>query len=106
MPAKRTRQREESTVPVTLQWGDILSLPTLYANQVYISHAGPEFYIVFGEVQVPVLTNAQPGQLHELTVRPVARLAVTPEAMMQIADAVARNVAAYQEHLADSRKEE
>lgn len=86
----------EGLVQARLRWQDTAGLPTLYANQVYITHAGTEFYVVFGEVQLPVLVNVRPEDIGELEVKPVAKLVFTPEAIIPIVEAMADNLRSFQ----------
>jgi hypothetical protein len=84
---KRAKEgQEEEAVQLRLRWQDHSQLPTLYANQVYMTHAGNEFYVIFGEVQLPVLVN------------------VTPETISPIVDAMAENVRKFLER--QERREE
>ena len=93
--AEQTQEKhgsQDGTVQIRLRWQDASDLPTLYANQVYITHAGTEFYVVFGEVQLPVLTNKKPEELEELQVKPVAKLVFTSEGIVPVVQAMADNV--------------
>jgi len=95
-------------VRLRLRWQDASDLPTLYANQVYISHAGGEFYVIFGEVQQPVLVNLTPEELQkiaEVEVKPVVKLVFTPETMISIAEAIADNIRKFQQRQ-EGRKED
>jgi len=99
--------QEEEAVQLRLRWQDHSQLPTLYANQVYMTHAGNEFYVIFGEVQLPVLVNVTPEELEktqEIQVKPVAKLVFTPETIIPIVDAMAENVRKFLER--QERREE
>ena len=88
----------EGVVQLKIRWQDAHDLPTLYANQVYISHAGGEFYVLFGELQQPVLINVTPDELAEegeVPVKPVAKLVFTPECIATISEALQDNVRKY-----------
>ena len=39
---------EEKGIPIF--WGDDKDIETYYVNQMFISHIGGEFYIIFGEL--------------------------------------------------------
>lgn len=77
---------------------------TVYANQLVISNAGPQFYLLFGEV-VPPLTTEQADLPKELPVNVVARIAVAPEAMIEMAKAIHENVTRYQDRPKTTRRE-
>ncbi len=82
---------------VKLRWDDNTGLPTVYANQAIVSHAGGhEFYLIFGEALVPAVV-LQGESIEEVHVRPVAKIALTPQTMMRVADAVQQNVARFKE---------
>jgi len=84
---------------VPLKWGDIEELPTLFANHAIVSHAtGDEFYIIFGESGPPgeVLRGERPSQV---TIRPVAKIALSPGSMLRIAKAIHTNAQNWQKKL-------
>lgn len=102
MPAKRpSRKRAAAEEPkkvtsgefaVALQWPQRDDLPTIYANQLFISHAGAEFYLLFGEAVPPVIWD--PASVPEtIEVKPVARLAISPTAMIRMNEVINQNVA-------------
>lgn len=103
MPAKRTsRKRTAAVAPpkatsgeitIALRWAPNESLPTLYANQLFISHAGGEFYLVFGEVVPPAGLVDASSVPEYLEVKPVARLAISPTTMIRMAEVISQNVA-------------
>ena len=90
-------------VTIKLVWDEAANVPTVYANQLYITHAGNEFYLVFGEM-TPVYRIDMANPPEQLEIKPVARIAVTPENMVRFADAIAENMASFKERL-DELKE-
>ena len=83
--------REERDVEIPLQWPEKVDLPTISANRLFISHAGREFFLIFGEVTPPVWTKTTPEQLRKLEsieIKPVAKIAISPEAMPAIVKAI------------------
>src|SRR5690242_6212270 len=88
----------EGTGPaeVPVKWPLTVELPTLYANQLYVTHAGAEFYFVFGEVNVPIFVAYDAGEAPtSVTVKPLAKIVVTNETMAQFVEAINRNYARY-----------
>ncbi len=88
-------EQPEKEVKLRLTWQDASDLPTIYANQMYVTHAGPEFYVVFGEVELPTLTNLTPDELADMgaiEVKPVAKLVFTPDGIVPIAKALVENI--------------
>jgi hypothetical protein len=83
--------REEQDGEILLQWLEMFDLPTIHANRLFISHAGREFLLIFGEVTPPVKTKATPEQLQEsesTEIKPVAKISVSSEAMPAIVKAI------------------
>jgi len=83
--------REEQGIKISLQWPERVDLPTIYANHLLISHAGHEFFLIFGEVTPPVWTEATTERLRKsesIEIRPVAKIAISPEAMPAIVKAI------------------
>ena len=81
---------------VPVRWGEgIDQLPTSYANHFFISHAGPEFFLVFGVVTPPIVLPGEEYELEELEALPVAKIAVSPEVMVNIAETIRDNVENY-----------
>ncbi len=90
----KTAKEEGQAVEVEVSWEDVASLPTTYANQAIVSHAGGnEFYLLFGEVMLPVTAGLRGEGVDKVSVRPVAKIALSPSTMMRVAAAVQKNVA-------------
>lgn len=84
--------REGTVVAIPLTWGVAEHLSTIYANQLYISHAGDQFFLVFGEA-IPVV---DPDQLPKsIEIKPVAKIVITPQNMLRIAEVIQNNVARF-----------
>ncbi len=88
-------------VEIKIVWPEtVKDLPTIYANQLLISHAGPEFFLVFGIVTPPVPpADREPdlGEMDALEVSPVVKIAVSAEAMLAMAGTIKTNVERYRE---------
>jgi hypothetical protein len=79
-------------VRVPLEWADADDIPIVYANQVLVSHGGPEFFIVFGVVVPPT----SPDQIPDMyRIQPQVRLVISREAMPAIVQALSDNLARY-----------
>lgn len=83
----------EKTVSVPLIWQSPRDLPTIYANDVYVTHAGREFQMVFGEMQLPVV-NQDIGESVE--VKPVAKIVVSYGMMEVLLRTLATNFETWQ----------
>lgn len=100
MATKKTRKQKPIIQGVTLKlvWGSPADIPTVYANNLYITHAGNEFYLVFGEMS-PITQLDASNLPDHLEIKPVAKIAVTQENMMKFADAIAENTARFKEKI-------
>jgi hypothetical protein len=99
MGSLEEEKNDSQSIHIPVSWGDDSGITTIYANQLLVSHAGPEFYLVFGEVkgyEVDILRGAAPdGTLPEgttLQVKPVARIAISHLLMQQFAKLLYDNV--------------
>ena len=84
-------KRDKDAVVIPVYWKAPDGLPSLYANQLLISHAGGEFYLFFGEETPPLALKAEDVPDH-LQVVPVAKIVVAPEAMLRFAEAIQANI--------------
>ncbi len=88
-----------NVIQIGLQWQDASDLPTLYANQMYMIHSAGEFYVIFGETQLPIMLNRTPEDIENLEtieVKPVAKLVFTPQSIAAIANVMVGNIQAFQ----------
>ena len=79
-------------VRIPVEWEESDDVPIVYANQVLISHAGPEFFLVFGTVVPPLNTSELPDTLQ---IKPQVRVVVSREAMGSIVQAMNDNLKRY-----------
>jgi hypothetical protein len=83
-------------VRVPLEWSDD-EVPIVYANQVLVSHGGPEFFVVFGLLIPP----SNPDHIPDVyTIRQQVKVVISREAMPSIVAALNDNLRRYQEALA------
>lgn len=90
----------DEQIDLRLVWASDKSLQTIYANQFHISHAGDEFYLTFGELPAPLIFGLSPAEIRErlgetVEIAPLVRVAITPQAMLKIAEVITANVANY-----------
>ena len=81
---------------ISIRWMSSPELKTTYANHVSITHAGGEFYLTFGELIPSSPSEEAPTHVDVI---PVARIAVAPEAMLRIAQAINANMQRYKQRL-------
>ena len=86
--------RPSFQVRIPLEWDEQDEVPILYANQVMVSHMGPEFFLTFGVVTPPMVTDQLPDALH---IRPQVRIAVAREAMPAVVKALQDSLQRFQQ---------
>jgi hypothetical protein len=82
------KRPKEITIP--LEWGETTEIPTLYANHLYITHSGGEFYLVFGELAPVNIDQENPPDT--LVIKPLVKIALIPENMLKFAEVIKKNV--------------
>jgi len=91
---KTSKKKPPPAKSIGVRWGDSEELPTLYANHLFISHTGPQFYLVFGELGPhSEFMDIGPEELPPyVEIEPVAKIAVAHEVMLSIRDTIDNNV--------------
>lgn len=90
-------------VRVPLEWSDDDDVPTVYANQVLVSHGGPEFFVVFGVVHPPANPNELPDALK---IKPQVRVVISRDAMPSVVKALNDNLVRYSQAVARAQAEQ
>jgi hypothetical protein len=100
---------EGDATVVPIVWPAQTDLPTIYANQLYVHHTNNEFILVFGELEMPIMVGS-PAEKREtlkklphLSVRPVAKIAVSPPVMLAMAQVIQGNVERFMSRLEASQ---
>jgi len=82
-------------VRIPVEWEDAdADLPIIYANQVMVSHMGPEFFLTFGVVLPPTTMSGLPDSL---IIQPQVRMAIAREAMPSVVKALSDGLQRYRE---------
>lgn len=77
-------------VVLPVKWGDVAQSPTIYANQLLISHTGSEFYLVFGEISA-IFPGGKEQLPEGLEIQPRVKIAITRENMVAFANVIQQN---------------
>ena len=94
-----SENNEKGALQIPLVWLLQEEVKTVYANQLIVTHAGPEFYLVFGEATPPFITSkdfetgVEPPK--QVDIQPMVRIAVTPEVFRTFVDAMKINLERY-----------
>jgi hypothetical protein len=89
-------QQSGAVREVTVRWAETVEqMPTSYANHLFISHAGPEFFLIFGVVTPPAVVPGSEHDFEDLQAVPVAKIAVSPETIVRMARTIEENVQKY-----------
>lgn len=93
--AVEQEKKNRGTVSISTQWETAEDLPTIFANHLFVTHAGGnEFYLVFGELNPqPDLDRENPPEY--ISIKPVAKIAVSPDNMANFARVIQDNVKKY-----------
>lgn len=95
-----TDHREESKAPadappITVSWGDTKDVPLAFATNLHWRTLRDHCYLTFGQLELPVADGPiPPGTV--LNIRPVARIAATPETVKAFAALLVSAAAEYE----------
>lgn len=101
-PSKVEQQAPPDSISVEVRWGSPDDIETVFANHLFVSHQGGQFYLVFGELPPPLYIDfhkevEKETFSREMTIRPVARVAVSPDAMKAFVKAISQNYERFQQ---------
>jgi hypothetical protein len=104
MPNKNETEKKEKQI--RLVWGSVDELPTLFVNQVQISHAGgSEFHIFFGHATPPLTFGLAEEEIPDkITIEPLAKIVVTPEMMRAVVHVLSENLENYDKSISERSK--
>ena len=81
---------------IMIYWEDNPDLQTHYVNQMFVSHSDNDFYLIFGEI-TPVILNENMNKKKKIGIKPVIRIALTPENLKEFIDVLNANYQAFKE---------
>lgn len=104
MGSKKTSQAEK-TIEVKVKWRKDDDVPTIYANQLMVSHANKnEFFLFFGLLTPPIPLDKE-NLPKEIDIKIVSKIVVSPENMERFAEAIMKNLEVYNKDKKRSSKE-
>jgi hypothetical protein len=91
-------EQETKGKRIRIVWGSDDDLSPLYANHLYVSHAGEtEFHLVFGHLSPPLTMGIDENDLPDsVKIKPVARIIISPEAMKAFVNLLTENFKAFE----------
>lgn len=94
MSTKKNNKQKGDIVTISLKWQSGSELPTLYANQLLVSHASGEFYLIFGESSPPLVSPNEEIP-KSIDIIPKAKVVVLPENMEKFLEVLQINIERY-----------
>ena len=91
-PSSASRPQPNFQVAIRLEWEEDEDVPIVYANQVQVSHGGPEFFMVLGVIVPPTNPNELPDALK---IKPQVRVVISRDAMPSFVQALNDNLQRY-----------
>jgi len=78
---------------IRILWDPGEDMPLVFANQLYISHAGgKEFHLTFGQLIPPIVFGLEEDEIPDsISVKPVVKIVVSPDVMHEFANAMNEN---------------
>ena len=103
-----TENPEKHEKAIRVVWGSEEYIELIYANQIYVSHAGgSEFNIIFGQLSPPLTVGRSESELPDrLEIKPVAHIVTSPEGMKAFVRALVENLENYENKLQDKELED
>jgi hypothetical protein len=95
MPSPKTTQ---ALIRVKMSWGSLKDIPTIHSDQLLITYVNNEYYLVFGETELPGLINKE-NPPKEITIKPVAKIAINPKNMLNFEEVIHKNIEAFRQKL-------
>ena len=91
-PSPEQESDVQKGVRIETHWGPVDDLEPVFADHLHVNRANEQFYLTFGQTQVPVLDKTEAPGAITAEIRPVARLIVSPNALEQMRDLLRRIV--------------
>lgn len=99
---------KEIGVRAKLEWSDAESVPIVYANHLFVRHEEDVFVITLGQAHGPYWLEIPEGPKDKeikVPIHTVARIAVPPQAMKSMLDALNQNYERFLEKKTKVREE-
>ena len=102
------QQPGQQSYQLRLEWVGLEETPIEFANQMVVQHIQNEFVLSFGHMTPPPFleppTKEQVEGIDFVPIKPIVRLGMTPQRLLEVISALQSNYRKYQESL--TQKEE
>lgn len=90
---KKVLEPKEKLLPIRIEGAN--EVPMCYANHVFVTHTLDEFYLTFSQLHPPYFltepTKEEVEQLTHVPAKVVTRVAISPNKMKELVDALSEN---------------
>ncbi len=89
-----------------LVWGSPDELPTLYSNNIQVSHAGgSDFHVFFGNATPPLTYGLREEEIPDvIIIKPVAKIVITPDMMRVLVQVLSKNLENFDKTMKEEKK--
>lgn len=103
--AKQKMPENEKLIRIV--WGSNENIPTQYANQLQVSHAGgTEFHITFGHLVPPLTIGLEESELPDkVTIKPLTTIVASPDVMRAFVKILVENLENFDKKKSESEQE-
>lgn len=91
-PSPEQNSDVQKGIRVEAHWGAAHDLEQVFADHLHVNRANEQFYLTFGQTQVPVLDKTEAPSAVTAAIRPVARLIVPLRSVEAMQDLLRRMI--------------
>ena len=95
---------EPKSYQLALEWDGVEDSPIQFTNQALVQHIDNEFVLTFGYMTPPIFLNPPSEEemysIDSLSVKPIVRLGMTPDRMLELIKLLQENYRNYQAGIA------
>lgn len=95
---------EPRSYQLPLEWDGLEDFPIQFTNQMLVQHVNNEFVLTFGYMTPPVFiqppTEEEVSLIGSLPIKPIVRLGMTPDRMLELIKVLQENYRNYQAGIA------
>ena len=92
-PSPEQNSDVQKEVRVETHWGSAHDREQVFADHLHVNRANEQFYLTFGQTQVPLVDQTEAPSAVIAAIRPVARLIVSLKSLKAMQDLLRRMIA-------------